>query len=572
MLLELHISNFAIAERVDLSFEAGFNVLTGETGAGKSIVVDAILFLLGGRAGTDMIRTGAEYCRAEALFDIAPLSALKELLAEEGIEPEDQLVVSRELNAAGRSRCRVNGRLVTVALLGRIGEHLVSVHGQHEHQSLLRPERHLDWLDLYAGEEALRQAEAVADLWRRYSETVRSLARWEEESRERERRRDLLRYQLEEIERAKLRVGEEEELQALRRRLANAERLLERLSTAYGLLCEGAAHAAPALDLLGQSAALLTEAAEWAPELRGAVELLESAFAQAQEAAHMLRQQRDGVEADPAELARIEERLALIAQLRKKYGPDVAAILQYRDRIAAELASDELSEAAYEQLAARRQELERKLGAAAVRLSSLRREAAQRLSAEMKAELAELAFDGAEFIVQVDREPSDGPEGVTVGGTRYACTARGIDRVAFLFSANPGEEPRPLAKVASGGELSRLMLALKSLLARYDRVPTLIFDEVDAGIGGRTATAVAKRLARLARAHQVLAVTHLAQIACVADHHLQVVKRTKDGRTHTEVHALSHEERVREIARMLDGTASETTLQRARELLAAGER
>lgn len=282
----------------------------------------------------------------------------------------------------------------------------------------------------------------------------------------------------------------------------------------------------------------------------------------------MLRQARDRVQADPAELARVEERLALIDRLQRKYGDDVAAILAYRDDIARELSSEELSEEGYQRLTAERETLHDDLVSAASELSRVRREAALRLEQEMAQELSALSLENAQFTVAISHVPSEAPDAIAIDGSRLACSERGIDRVEFLFSANPGESPRPLAKIASGGELSRTMLALKSLMARHDAVPTLIFDEVDAGIGGRTATAVAQRIARLAQSHQVLVVTHLAQIACVADHHMHVEKVTAAGRTTSSVRTLSRDERVLEIARMLDGTTSETTLQRAKELLA----
>lgn len=569
MLLELHVRNFAIAERVDLTFRPGFNVLTGETGAGKSIVVDALLFLLGARIGSDVIRTGADGCLVEGLFDLTGVPHVGELLDELGIERDDgQLVLVREMSSSGRSRCRVNGRLVTVSVLGRIAQHLVDIHGQHDHQALLKPEAHLTWLDLYAGEEAAGLARRVSGLWRRYRDTVRKLTEWETQSRERERRRDLLLFQLNEIDAAQLKIGEDEELRARHRVLANAEKLFETLATGYNNLRDGFGEGPGAVDLLEATAQLLSEAVQWLPEIAAVVELVESAAAQAGEAAHMLRQARDRVQADPAELARVEERLALIDRLQRKYGDDVAAILAYRDDIARELSSEELSEEGYQRLTEERETLHDDLVSAASELSRVRREAALRLEQEMAQELSALSLENAQFTVAISHVPSEAPDAIAIDGSRLTCSERGIDRVEFLFSANPGESPRPLAKIASGGELSRTMLALKSLMARHDAVPTLIFDEVDAGIGGRTATAVAQRIARLAQSHQVLVVTHLAQIACVADHHMHVEKVTAAGRTTSSVRTLSRDERVLEIARMLDGTTSETTLQRAKELLA----
>lgn len=568
MLLELRVQNFALAEQLDLRFDQGFNVLTGETGAGKSLIIDSILLLIGGRGGTNMIRSDRDFCRVEALFDISNVDDISELLEELGIEQEDdQLVVTREISKTGRSRCRVNGRLTTVTNLRRIGECLIDLYGQHEQQSLLKTSRQRMWLDTYAGDEVTVLAKQVARQWKKYRAICKQIDRWDEKSRERERRKDLLQFQCEEIDKANLAPGEDEELRVQRDRLANAERLFDQIHTAYTLLSEGQPPNESVSTALGAALEHVHTAADWEPELSAVSELLTSAEAQIQEASHMLRQIRDRIEANPETLAHVEERLAFIGNLQRKYGADVAAILAYREQIEHELNTELQSDAAYDELIVQRDEIAKTLRQDVIQLSTLRTEAAQRLAEHMEHELQELALENAEFIVSVTQQKTEGEASLQIGETWYACSEHGIDQVEFLFSANPGSKPQSLAKVASGGELSRTMLALKTLLARYDRVPILVFDEVDAGIGGRTATAVGERMRRLATQHQILVVTHHAQIASGADYHWHVTKTTTDEETHTTVKLLADEERTYEIARMLDGTTSETTLQRASELL-----
>lgn len=572
MLLELHVTNFAIAEQIHLSFGPGFNVLTGETGAGKSIVIGALSLIVGGRAGVEVVRSGAELCRIEALFDVAGRSRLQTTLDELGFtEPDDQLVIVREVTANGRSRCRVNGHLATVSTLARLGEHLIDIHGQHDHQSLLRPDQHLEQLDAFAGSEVVELAHAVGEQVRRYREVCRALSDWESQSREMSHRRDLLTFQCEEIDAANLSLGEEEELRQERDRLANTERLLQRVGETRMLLSEGGGERPSVLDALGEVQGTLEEAAAIDADLSPAVDLLASAATQLQEASLLIRRQHDRFEMDPARLAEVEERIELIHRLKRKYGSDIAAIMAYRDRIAKELADDIEDEARHDALVAERDLLDSQLGTMALRLSRLRQAAAERLAAEVASELRALSMDGARLAVSLEQEESEADDAITYDGKRVACSESGVERAEFLFSANSGEALRPLAKVASGGELSRLMLALKRLMARSDGVPTLIFDEVDAGIGGRTATAVADRLMEIARDHQVLVVTHLAQIASVADRHFHVLKLVQDDRTHTQVRHLDAEDRVAEIARMLDGSSDATTLQRARELLAKAQ-
>lgn len=570
MLQELHVHNLAIAEHIEIEFSRGFNVLTGETGAGKSIIIDAVSLLIGGRAQAELVRDGAESCRVEALFDISALPELRAQLEALDLAAGDELLITREVTAAGRSRCRINGRLTTVATLAEIGRLLVDIHGQHAHQSLLNPENHLAWLDAAAGAEVAQLKKEVQELWQRWHSMAQRLARWNEEVRERARRRDLLQFQVEEIDEAGLVPGEDELLREERQRLANAERLYEHIVRAYALIEQGnRTSGGGILDLIGEAEHALVEAVQWDKELQGVLELIQSASTQLQEAGHELRRRSEGIDANPDRLAEVESRLALIARLARKYGETVDQILAFRDACARELEQEDADEHARERLEVELEQVAADLTERALRLSELRRQAAAALARQVEAELQELAMEGARFAVEISRVPADASEtGLWIDGEKVRCTKRGIDRVEFLFSANPGERLRPLARVASGGELSRLMLAIKGLLARHDRVPTLIFDEVDTGIGGRTASAVAERIARIAQSHQVLVVTHLAQIASAAHRHFLVEKVIERDRAQTRVRHLEAGQRTAEIARMLDGSTDETTLKRAEELLA----
>lgn len=570
MLQELHVRNLAIAERIEIEFSPGFNVLTGETGAGKSIIIDAVSLLIGGRAQAEFVRDGAESCRVEALFDISALPELRAQLEALDLAAGNELLITREVTVSGRSRCRINGRLTTVATLAEIGRSLVDIHGQHAHQSLLNPENHLTWLDAAAGAEAAKLKDEVQELWQRWYSMTERLARWNEEVRERARRRDLLRFQLEEIDEAALSPGEDELLREERQRLANAERLYEHIVRAYALIQQGdRTSGRGVLELMGEAEQALMEAVQWDKELQGVLELIQSAAAQLQEAGHELRRRSEAIEANPDRLAEVESRLALIARLARKYGETVDQILAFREACARELEQEDADELARERLEADLKQVTASLAERASQLSRLRQRMAAVLARQVEAELQELAMGGARFAVDIARIPADAAEvGLWLDGEKVRCTKKGVDRVEFLFSGNPGERLKPLSRVASGGELSRLMLAIKGLLARHDRVPTLIFDEVDTGIGGRTAGAVAERIARIAQSHQVLVVTHLAQIASAAHRHFLVEKVIERGRAQTRVRQLEGQQRTAEIARMLDGSTDETTLKRAEELLA----
>jgi len=573
MLAELHIENFAIIEELHLRFGPGFNVLTGETGAGKSIIVDAVSTLLGGRAETGVIRSGADEARVEGIFLLnkAMQEAILPILRRDGLEGEDEetLILAREIRRGGRSICRVNGRAVTLKVLEQIGQRLVDIHGQTEHLSLLRVREHLDLLDRYGRLWPLR--ERVAAKVRELRQVRQELEGLLRDERELARRADLLAYQVREIASANLRVGEEEELESERARLANAERLMELADETYRALYEGEEGQLSAIDLLGQVARNLAELERLDPGLRGQQQAAEEAACQLEELARSLRAYRDTIEYNPARLRQVEERLDLIHELKRKYGDSIAEILAFGEEAQRELEGIVHSEERVEELRAREDELLHEIGELASRLSAERRAAGDRLAKAIEAELAELGMKGARFAVAIEQEEAE--DGAWVDGRRYAFDERGLDRVEFLIAPNVGEPLKPLAKIASGGETSRLMLALKTVLSAADRTPILIFDEIDAGIGGRAGGVVGRKLWSLTAeaspdgvGHQVLCVTHLPQLACYGDVHFKVAKAVVGGRTIASARALSEEERVEELAAML-GTATAVTRQSARELL-----
>ena len=568
MLVDLFVRDFALVEEVEVEFGPGFNVLTGETGAGKSLLVGAITFVLGARAGTEVIRKGAKEAIVEATFDARGAPLAVRAAEEAGFEPEDGLLVfSRELSTSGRSRFRINGRTATLSAVRSIARFLIDVHGQHEHQSLLDVLRHLDFLDSLGGEELARLRGEVERLYREWRGLVEERERIVATERERAQRLDLLEFQRREIDAARLTVGEDEELLKEREILANAEKLHEAAATAYRLAYENEEGEEAAADLLGEAAEALEEALRIDGRLKGPWEALSQALSLIEEAARELRDYIDSLDFDPRRLEEVEARLDLIERLKKKYGDTIEAILAYRRSIEREIEELSTAEERLEEVEARLREVEAELARKAKRLSEERRKLAKDLSRRMKKELSELAMPHAKFEVDIRVEPSE--EGIEFEGRKVAIGPRGVDRVEFLFSANPGEPAGPLSKIASGGEMSRVMLALKSVHAWEAQVPTLIFDEIDIGIGGRTALAVAEKLRKVADRTQVLCVTHLPQIASVADHHFVVEKVEERGRAKVRVGRLSEEERAREIARMLGGEElTPVTLRHAEELLA----
>lgn len=551
MLAELRIRNFAVIEALDLRIGRGLIVLTGETGAGKSIIVDALALLLGERASTESVRPGADRALIEAVFELDGHAAIRVLLAGQGIDVEDDLLIlRREVAAEGRNRAWVNGAASTATLVGALGASLVDLHGQYEHQTLLRAAEQRTILDAFANVADL--ADEVAGAYEQLSLIRQRSTQLDARSREIAQRADFLRFQADEIEKAKLQPGEEETLEAEARRLDHAEELAHHATRLHeGLYGDEDAITARIADLRRS----VEQLARIDPALDDAKAALESAYYTLEELGRHMGAYAAGIEHDPGRLDQIRRRQDLIFRLKSKYGSTIDEVLEAGRLARAEL--DRLESAGLDRAALARDELAARetLRRLAGRLGEARRKAGERLEHEMNILLPELGMPGGRFEVRI--VPLDEP------------AAYGAETVEFQIAVNAGFEPRPLARVASGGELSRVMLALKSILARVDRVPTLIFDEIDAGIGGRIAHAVGATLQRVAQAHQVFAITHLPQIACRADHHL-LVEKNGGGRATTRVTTLNGEARVRELARLLGGDPeSAVSLDHARELLAS---
>ena len=550
MLIELHIRDFALVGNLGLEIGPGFGVLTGETGAGKSIIVDALSTALGERTGPEVVRTGAEKCLVEAVFDISDCPPAAAAAAEYGFEVEDNvLILSREIARNGRSQARVNGRPATASVLRSITSLLIDVHGQHEHQSLLLVALHAEILDSWIGEPAARLRGCAAELSDQLQALRSERDRLRTDERERARLLDLYGFQANEIEAAQLDEDEEESLTAERNRLANAEKLYSAAAEAHEALtgAEGCA-----IDRLSEATRIADRIEALDPSMSALTETLNAALIGVQEAAATVRDYIDQVEANPARLELVEERLELIRVLKRKYGDTIAEIMRYADDLKGKIEGLSNAEERSSELAGRIGEFEKQLAEVCAELTGVRKRASAEFEKRVEAELADLAMERTKFEVAIEAiEP--GPNGA--------------DAVEFLISPNPGEPVKPLAKIASGGEMSRIMLALKTVIARSE-VPTLVFDEIDTGIGGRTAQILGDKLASLSRKCQVLCVTHLPQIASKAGAHYSVSKVVEDGRTSVRVDVLAGEDRVGELARMLGADeTSDAAAQHAREML-----
>lgn len=577
MLTELSVENFALVERLRLRFEPGLNLLTGETGAGKSILLDALGMVLGERTGTEAVRHGADKARVEAVFSIdAGDVRLQNALEAAGVEAEDgQLLMGRELSAAGKSSARINGRPATVGMLKAVGDALVDIHGQHAHQSLLAVEHHGEILDNWGGAEIAAFKASVAEAFGIAQSARRELAALQQDARERARTLDLLGFQRDEIDVADPKVGEDDELAGERLRLGSAEKLHASASGAYAALHGGGGQAVSgrgsgkgvpsfeaggtsatgALDGLTTAVAEIDNAAKLDPTLAPLLESLQNALYVAEDAARDVRTYRDSVEFNPERLEEIENRLDVLKTLKRKYGETVEEILRYREEIGTRLNVLENAEERIAELTTATEKTRKELDSRASKLTKARQKAAKPFSDAIMRELADLAMTATRLSVSITPRPDP--------------NASGGDVIEFLISPNPGEPLKPLAKIASGGEISRVMLALKSVLSRTMATPTLIFDEIDSGIGGRTGTVLAEKLVALSDASQILCITHLPQIAARGRQHFFIEKTTEKGRTTVGVTPLSPDERVQEIVRMLGGTRdSGTVVQHAREMLA----
>jgi DNA repair protein RecN (Recombination protein N) len=568
MLVELRIENFAIIHRLQLELADGLVTFTGETGAGKSIILDAIETLLGGKADPTFIRSGADRASVEGTFRIpeAVRGPVMEILEREDLADDpNYLVLERDIRREGRTSSRVNGRSASLGLLKELGAYLVDIHGQSEHLSLLNVRSHQALLDRYAGNETALSA--YQETYRQLVATRRDLEAVRQAEQDSERRLDLLNYQVQEIDTAALQPGEDEDLRQDRTRLANAESLASLAQAALTALEEGTPEAPSATDLLGeavQALAGLSRIDASRADLSSQAELAMDTLA---EIARDLRDYVERIEYNPRRLEQIEERLDLIQNLKRKYGGSIEAVLAFGENARQQLDTITHAGERIAGLEAEERRLLEILSKQGMELSKRRHAVAGDLARAIETELADLRMAGARFAV--DLQTRADPDGVPAeGGKRLAFDATGLDRVEFLVAPNPGEGLKPLARTASGGETSRLMLALKNVLARADFVPTLIFDEIDQGIGGRVGVVVGQKLWRLGRAHQVLVVTHLPQLAAYGDQHFRVAKRIVEGRTLTQVEPLTGDARRDELAQMLGGV-TEGTLRSADEILEA---
>lgn len=571
MLRQLRIKDFAIIDELTLEFDPGFLVITGETGAGKSILVDAVSLLLGERSDVTLVRAGSDRAIVEGTFTLSARlqSEIQSLLESEGLEGEspDEIVLSREVRAGGRSQARVNGVMCSLAVYREIGGILVDIHGQSEHLSLLTPAQHLYLLDRYAGLEEPRSA--VQKLVHELGQVRGEIKSLMSDEAALARRVDMLQYQIQEIRTADPRSEEETELAQERNRLVNAEKIAELANEAQFALSGDLGETSGAEDLLSQVSIVLSKLVKLDPTLQDTTQMTDALSVQVQELARAIREYRERIEYDPHRLNEIEDRIEVYTRLKRKYGGTVEAVLEYADRAQAELDAITHSEERLLELRDQEDRLLHRIGELAEKLSGIRQETGQRLTQAITTELGDLKMQGARFEVRIAHQ--DDSEGCYFGDRRLAFNATGADQVEFYMAANVGEPLRPLAKVASGGETARIMLALKSVLSHADQVPTLIFDEIDQGIGGRVGAIVGQKLWQLSDSHQVLVVTHLAQLAGFGDAHYRVSKQTQAGRTVTRVMRLDDQGRVDELAEML-GAETSSARQSAYDILMLARR
>ena len=556
MLSLLHIENIALIQSADIRFEPGFNVLTGETGAGKSIVIDSIGAVLGERTSRELIRTGAKSALVTAVFtQVPPLPWLEENGFPTG---EEDLLLQRELQGDGRNVCRIDGKLVTVAQLRELGRQLLNIHGQHDGQQLLDPASHLGYLDQFGGCQPL--LEDYQEAYRKWHDIRREMDKLQMDEAERSRRVDTLNYQIQELERAQLKAGEDEELSARRTLLRSAGRLMEAVQSAEFAL-SGDEDRDGACSLIAQAEGEVQGVSSISPELSELSEKLTALRCAADDAADTLRDLSRSFDFSPGELDQVEERLDLLYRLRKKYGPTVEDMLAYLDRCRKELDQIQYADDTLARLEKDLKKAQKEAARRGESLSQARREAAGALQARVQEELRQLDMPKVQF--QTEFTPKGGEAGMD---------ETGLDEVQFLMSANLGEALKPIQKVASGGELARIMLALKNVLAEGDQIGTLVFDEVDTGVSGRAAQKVAEKMAQVARGKQVLCVTHLPQIAAMADTHFSVQKGEREGRTYTRLERLDRSQRREELARLIGGASiTPSLLESAEELLRQAE-
>ncbi|MBM7581306.1 DNA repair protein RecN (Recombination protein N) [Caldicoprobacter guelmensis] len=576
MLSHLSIQNVALIDSLTIEFCEGFNVMTGETGAGKSIIVDSIGLILGERADKELIQTGKDYAQVEGVFYLKAPEQVMSVLQKYGIPMEDDgtLLIMRQLSRSGRNICRINGHMVTLSVLKEIGQHLVDIHGQHQHQSLLNPETHIDILDRLGGQAIAPLKQEVQKLysqWKAVKQEIDDLINLE---RDGERMKDLLAYQINEIEAANLKVGEDVELLNERSLLQNAEKVIGTIQEAYEILYAGGDRAAAVVDQLAKVMDGFGQIAKLNYEFERIAHDIENIYYHLEDVIDRIRNLRDSFEYDPERLNEIEARLSLIHSLKRKYGATIEDILSLKEELKEQLSSIECSQEKLDQLRMKEREIYGQLIGVCAELSKKRRELAESLEQQLVSQLKELGMEKTRFKVEILSPDDDSLEGKQQEDYRLSyITPQGFDRVEFLISPNPGEPLKPLAKIISGGEMSRVMLAFKTVLAEKDDIPTLIFDEIDTGISGRIASAVAEKMNALSRSHQVICITHLPQIAVMADRHYKIEKRVCDGRTVTQVNLLDDKGRQMEIAKLIGGAeVSNIGLEHAQELIDAARK
>jgi DNA repair protein RecN (Recombination protein N) len=550
MLTEIHVDDFALIKQAYLEFDQGLNILTGETGAGKTLLVNAINLLLGDRADISLIRSGEQKASIEGLFSFqqpAPHLELQDLLCAEG----EDVVISRDLLVSGKTKSYLNGRIVALNQLRELGEKMVDLHGQHEHQSLLKAQNQLEYLDSFGGSDLLQTKESYMEAFSTLAGRRQQLRKKRNDQADIDSRQELLKFQINEIELANLQPGEEEELRKRRQILTNSEKLHQAMSRCTELVSGSDKSGANVLDLLAEATAALKEVKDVDSELDQIYESMESTFFQIEDYARSVREHADRMDFDPALLDEIETRLDCLSPLKRKYGSTVEAILEFKSKAQCELDAIVELRTNIEELESEISHIEKKLAVLGSELSSKRSRIAEIFQDEVQSHLSDLNMPKVEFKVDQTHEPDE--SGLFFDGNAVRAYPDGIDRIEYFISPNPGEPLKPLNKIISGGELSRVMLALKIVLANVDNIATLIFDEIDSGVGGKTAFAIGKKLAELTRNYQIICITHLPQIACFADRHFVVDKREKKGKTNVSVRLLNDEGREEELSRLLSG-------------------
>ena len=552
MLSELSITNFAIIESLSISFEKGLTVLTGETGAGKSIIIDAIHLLVGGRGSSDFVRHGEERAEIEGLFLLENASTVYDKAQELGIKIEDDMVVlRREITKSGKSVCRINGKLVTIAILREMGGSLVDIHGQHEHQELMDETKHLSLLDQFGSKQITKSLSEYEQIYAKYEQAIRKLKSLNDNEQQMAQRVDLYQFQLNEIVQAQLQLDEDEKLMDEKKQLSNFERIFESVQTSYNALKDEQ----KGLDWISLVMGEMETAAELNPEYKDMAEAVSNSYYMLEEVAGSLRSQLDNLEYDPQRINEIEARLNEINGLKRKYGQTISGILEYGAKIEEELETLLNKETHIDQLKKEISSLKKDLIIEGNELTSLRKKLAGDLTDAIHNELKQLYMQKTVFEVKIN------------SGETFISKS-GMDEIEFYLSTNPGEPLKPLSKIASGGELSRIMLALKSIFSKHREITSIIFDEVDTGVSGRVAQAIAEKIHKVSTDSQVLCISHLPQVAAMADTHLYIEKETQDGRTKTKVKDLDHEGKIKEIGRMISGVEiTDITKKHAQELL-----